>query len=156
MYKIEVPTISDSDRMAVLFREDMKQLGVEVSDDRLLKVAQTITDAVQHEDSPLVTWVARMDDTDQVVGLIVAHYFNSLKFGGKALWIEELYVTPSARRHGVGRALVEHLLDFAETKNDIFGIDLEAYHGNTPASILYRSLGFQRLGRERFYYRIRD
>lgn len=156
MYKIEVPTISDSDRMAALFQEDMEQLGVEVGEDRLLQVAQTITDAVQHKDSPLVTWVARMDDTDQVVGLIVAHYFNSLKFGGKALWIEELYVTPSARRHGVGRALVEHLLDFAETKNDVFGIDLEAYHGNTPASILYRSLGFQRLGRERFYYRIRD
>jgi ribosomal protein S18 acetylase RimI-like enzyme len=44
-------------------------------------------------------------------------------------------------------------LDWAED-NEIRGVDLEAYRGNTPASILYRSVGFHRLGRERFYYRI--
>ena len=45
------------------------------------------------------------------------------------------------------------LLDIARGEN-AKGIDLEAYHGNAPAALLYRSLGFRRLGRERFFYRL--
>jgi len=158
MLEIGLPTNSDRLRLADLFLEDMIHLGAEVTHSSLLDLADSILAAIEAPEASVHCWVARLPEShgELPVGVILAHEFFSLKFGGKGLWIEELYVTPSARRHGIGRELVEFLLDFAETKNDILGIDLEAYHGNTPASILYRSLGFQRIGRERFSYRIRD
>lgn len=158
MLQIGPPTSSDRLRLADLFLEDMIHLGAPVTHRSLLELADSILNALSSPSSSVHCWVARLPEShgDLPVGVILAHEFFSLKFGGKGLWIEELYVTPGARRHGIGRQLVEHLVDYAETKNDILGIDLEAYHGNTPASILYRSLGFQRIGRERFSYRIHD
>lgn len=155
MVRIEDPCLSDCPALGRLFLEDMRHLGVEVSLESLETLAENVVRALDQDPRPLLCRVARIVEADgsvQTVGVLLAHYFYSLKFGGRALWIEELYVSPIARRKGIGRLLVEDLLDFAETKNDILGIDLEAYHGNTPASILYRSLGFQRLGRERFSY----
>ncbi len=131
----------------------MATLRVDVTHDEMVVLAKHIVDDLGTEQPRCVCWVAREPGSKQPVGVILANFEWSLKFAGPALWIEELYVTPSARRQGLGRILVEHLLDWAEV-NGIKGIDLEAYQGNTPASILYRSLGFHRLGRERFYYRI--
>ena len=69
-----------------------------------------------------------------------------------AIRIAAIAVMPIPER-GLGRVLVERLLEIAR-HDGLAGIDLEAYHGNAPAALLYRSLGFRRLGRERFYYRM--
>lgn len=151
--RIEPPTIADTDVMARLFREDMTDLRVEVSHEDMVALATKIVGDLESDDPGCVCWVARRSTDGEPVGVVLANFEWSLKFAGRALWIEELYVTPSARRLGLGRQLVEFLLDWADD-SDIVGIDLEAYQGNTPASILYRSLGFHRLGRERFYYRL--
>ena len=88
-----------------------------------------------------------------MTGVLFAHTYWSAKHGGRAVWLEQLYVRPTARRLGMGRLLVNALLDWAEV-NGIRGIDLESYRLNAPASILYRSMGFRRLGRERFTLQI--
>lgn len=147
------PNEDDVEVMARLFGEDMKDLRVDVTHESMVRLASQIVDDIKSDKPGCVCWVARDSDDDVAVGLILANFEWSVKFAGRALWIEELYVTPSARRRGLGRKLVEFVLDWAED-NDVVGIDLEAYQGNTPASILYRSLGFHRLGRERFYYRL--
>lgn len=139
--------------MARLFGEDMSDLRVDVTHQQMVELATRVVEDLESESPGCVCWVARDLELDEPVGVVLANFEWSLKFAGRALWIEELYVTPSARRRGLGRMLVEFLLDWAED-NDIAGIDLEAYQGNTPASILYRSIGFHRLGRERFYYRL--
>jgi ribosomal protein S18 acetylase RimI-like enzyme len=151
--EIGPPKLDDVERLATLFGEDMATLRVDVEHDDLVELAKHIVADLESDDPGCVCWVARDAETGHAVGVILANFEWSLKFAGRALWIEELYVTPAARRQGLGRILVEHLLDWAES-HDIRGIDLEAYQGNTPASILYRSLGFHRLGRERFYYRL--
>ena len=151
--EIDRPNHGDVEVLARLFGEDMATLRVDVSNEDLVALATRIVDDIESDDPGAVCWVARDSDSREAVGVILANFEWSLKFAGRALWIEELYVTPAARRQGLGRLLVEHLLDWAED-NQIRGIDLEAYQGNTPASILYRSLGFHRLGRERFYYRL--
>ena len=89
------------------------------------------------------------------MGVILANFNWSPKFGGRSLWIESLYVSAAGRRQGIGRRLVDTLLDWAE-EQEIKGVDIEAYRGNTPAGVLYRSLGFRRLGRERFAYRFEE
>lgn len=153
MTTIEPPNPRDVEALATLFKEDMDDLGVAVSLDELRELADAVVSRSGAHDPECICWVARLEPEGDAVGVILANLNYSLKFAGRSLWIEELYVTPSARRHGLGRELVEVLLDWAED-NGIKGVDLEAYQGNTPASILYRSLGFQRLGRERFYYGI--
>lgn len=150
---IDEPRPEDVDRIGTLFEEDMADLGVETDSDDLRELARSVTEGMAQDPAECLCWVARRPSDDQVVGLVLANFNWSVKFGGRSLWIETLYVTPDARRRGLGRALVEQLLDWAE-QHDIRGIDLEAYRGNTPASILYRTLGFHRLGRERFYYRL--
>lgn len=147
------PEPDDRAAIAELFLEDMTDLGIDVSRTRLLELAeQVITDV--HSDNPgCVCWVVRPEEGAEPCGVVLANFNWSLKFGGNALWIEELYVTPEHRRGGLGRELVDLVVDYAE-ENGFRGIDLEAYQGNTPASILYRTMGFHRLGRERFYFRM--
>ena len=60
-------------------------------------------------------------------------------------------VMPSARRRGVGRALLETLADHARTR-DVRRLFLEMRDGN-PAEKLYRRLGFTVVGRRKGYYR---
>ena len=153
MATIETPLPRDVDAIARLFKEDMDDLRIDVDLADLRTLAADVVAGGKAGDPEKICWVARIEPDGEAVGVVLANLNYSLKFAGRALWIEELYVTPSARRRSLGRLLVEHLLDWAE-ENDIRGVDLEAYQGNTPASILYRSLGFHRLGRERFYYRI--
>lgn len=150
---IGIPSIRDADDIAALFLEDMGHLGVRTDLEAMRSVATSVIDAMAQD--RCVVRVARVAPDARCVGVLLAMRSWSLKFGGPSLWIEELYVTPDARRFGIGRRLVEHLLDWAEA-NDIHGVDLEAYQGNTPASILYRSIGFNRLGRERFYFNLKD
>jgi ribosomal protein S18 acetylase RimI-like enzyme len=147
---IDRPTRSDVPAVAGLFREDMTHLGVETDRQDLEELATRIIEAMRCDPPECVCWVARREADGEPVGVIVANFHWSLKFAGRSLWIEELYVTPDARREGFGRALVDRVVEYAQA-NDIRGIDLEAYQGNTPASVLYRTAGFRRLGRERFY-----
>lgn len=137
-----------SDRTAVvdLFCEDLEDLGMTVDRPALTTVFDSMI-----VDPRAVLLVAREDEGGPAVGVLVASRMLSVKFAGRSLWIEELYVGRHARRKGYGRDMVEGLLDRA-TAQGIQGIDLESYHGNDAAALLYRSLGFRRLGRERFSY----
>ena len=149
---IDRPEPEDAEALANLFDEDMSHLGVDLEGDDLEELAADIIEDA-HQDPPgCLCWVVR-SESGRAVGVVVANFNWSLKFAGRALWIEELYVTPEHRRSGLGRALVDRVVEYAE-EHDIRGIDLEAYQGNTPASVLYRTAGFHRLGRERFYKRI--
>ena len=141
----------DVDRIAELFHADMQDLGVEseVAQQRALVQA-----ALSGDGSTTWVRVARVAD-GRVIGVILANVALSVKFGGRTLWIEELYVDPGARQGGVGRMLVEHMLEWA-AEHGIVGVDLEAYRMNTGASILYRSLGFDRLPRERYAFAMAD
>ena len=143
---IEDAIPSDRDAVVELFCEDLTDLRMDVDPAAL----GTVFDSML-EDPRAVLLVAREQDAGEAVGVLVASRMLSVKFAGRSLWIEELYVGRKARRKGYGRDLVEALLDRASAQG-IQGIDLEAYHGNDAAALLYRSLGFERLGRERFSY----
>mgnify|MGYP000704706198 CR=1 FL=1 len=144
----EAPRAEDRQTLAELLAEDMADLGVGQSVDDLLEVADLILADGGRQSLCLVV---RPEEGHPPVGLVLANITFSVKFAGRALWIEELYVSKAWRRRQLGRQLVAHVLDWAEA-NGIKGIDLEAYQGNTPAAILYRELGFERLNRERFYF----
>lgn len=142
---IEPAQPADRDAVVKLFAEDLTDLRLPVN----LVALSTVFDQLV-SDSRSIVLVLRQDA--EAVGVLVASRVPSVKFSGWSLWIEELYVAKTARQAGYGRALVTGLLERARVEG-VRGIDLEAYHGNAPAALLYRSLGFRRLGRERFFYR---
>ncbi len=142
------PRDTDRERIAQMLAQDMEDLGLARTTEQMLEVSDLV---LKDRGQSSFCRVVRPQPGGPAVGLVLANIIFSVKFAGRALWIENLFVDHQWRRKGMGRLLVAHLLDWAEV-NNIKGIDLEAYQGNTPASILYRSLGFERLGRERFWF----
>jgi ribosomal protein S18 acetylase RimI-like enzyme len=147
-YRIEDARSEDRDAVVDLFIEDLVELRAFVGERADLGA---VYEALISEPRAIVL-VVREPVRGEAVGVLVASLLLSVKFAGRSLWIEELYVGARARRRGLGRLLVDTLLERARSLG-VNGIDLEAYQGNAPAGILYRSLGFRRLGRERFHYR---
>lgn len=66
--------------------------------------------------------------------------------------ILNLAVAPTGRRHGLGRALVEHILD-ALGERGATKVFLEVRESNAAARALYAAYGFTEVGRRREYYR---
>jgi RimJ/RimL family protein N-acetyltransferase len=107
------------------------------------------------EDARPLTWFA-----DQLGGSTIFSAFdNSELVGVVALFIREgqkkahkgllwgMYVRPSARKAGVGRRLVETLIDFAGQWVEL--IQLGVVSDNEQARRLYASLGFVEYGIEK-------
>lgn len=63
----------------------------------------------------------------------------------------EIAVHPGARRRGVGRRLMDHLLD-ALARRGVRDVHLEVRDGNTAARALYAATGFHPVGRRPRYY----
>jgi GNAT superfamily N-acetyltransferase len=84
----------------------------------------------------------------QPVGIFLANQIVSVEKGGHVLWVEELYVIPSARRTGVARAILNHVALEAR-KQSILAIELEVVPTQDAAFALYRSLGFIDVHRSR-------
>jgi len=81
-------------------------------------------------------WVARRDGEARVVGFLAAGERR-----GRDLYVEGLATATSARRYGIGRALVRAAVAFArERRADT--ISLHVWTGNEAAIGLYRSEGF--------------
>jgi GNAT superfamily N-acetyltransferase len=82
------------------------------------------------------------------VGIALTNRNVSVERGGEALWIEELYVVPEARRTGVARTIVAFLEEEA-ARHRIVSLELEVVRGQAAAFALYDALGFERLDRQR-------
>jgi ribosomal-protein-alanine N-acetyltransferase len=66
--------------------------------------------------------------------------------------ILNLAVAPTGRRNGVGRALVQQILEVL-TARGVRQIYLEVRESNAPARALYAAHGFKEAGRRKQYYR---
>jgi ribosomal protein S18 acetylase RimI-like enzyme len=93
-----------------------------------------------------VLFVARQDD--RAIGFVHLYpVFSSTNLTRQ--WIlNDLYVAPEARKHGVAHALMNRAHQFAQsTQAD--GLTLETASDNHPAQRLYEQLGWKR--DEQFY-----
>lgn len=63
-------------------------------------------------------------------------------------WIQSVYVSESARRGGVFRAIVEHIRSQALADASVIGLRLYVEPGNTRAQAVYRNLGLEPEGYE--------
>lgn len=91
--------------------------------------------------------VARQDT--QVVGVAVLSYTWTLEHGGKSCWLDELYVQPDFRVHGIGTKLIRAAIEIT-TADGCIAMDLEVESGHERAANLYLREGFRPRTRSRF------
>jgi ribosomal-protein-alanine N-acetyltransferase len=84
-----------------------------------------------------------------VVGYIIAWFLRG------EVHILNLAVTPSSQRQGIGRKMLQHVVDLAE-QTDHHIATLEVRASNDPAKLLYVTMGFAPVGIRRRYYRDND
>jgi GNAT superfamily N-acetyltransferase len=115
--------------------------------------------AQEREAEPEAFWVKRIADStglsaafgaflnEDLIGTVALEFAAKPKTRHKALVIG-MYVTPSARGTGAGRALLMAAIAHARAKEGVLSLTLTVTEGNTPALNLYRSAGFQPYGVE--------
>lgn len=89
-------------------------------------------------DTPTRALVAEHDG--QVVGYAVYFYSYSTWLGRNGIYLEDLYVSPSARGTGLGKGLLRELAREA-VANDCGRLEWSVLDWNTPAIDFYESLG---------------
>lgn len=94
--------------------------------------------------NPLALWLIAVDN-DRVAG-----YVGSQSVMGEADMMN-LAVDPEYRRMGVGKKLVEKLID-ALSEEAVHSLTLEVRVSNVGAISLYEKMGFQQVGRRPGYY----
>jgi ribosomal protein S18 acetylase RimI-like enzyme len=84
--------------------------------------------------------LATADDRPQ--GVAQVRYRWGVWWDAEDCWLEDLYVDAEARGTGLGRALVEAVLDRARRRG-CRRVELDVNSENPAAFALYRSLGFE-------------
>lgn len=79
-----------------------------------------------------------------VVGYAVLCFGYSVELGGRDAFLDDFYIIPSERGHGLGRCVMDALIDVAR-KVGCAALHLEVIAGNR-AETFYRRLGFQDRG----------
>lgn len=94
---------------------------------------------------------AAVDGDGHIAGCATLCVFESPT--GRKAGVEDVVVGSAFRGRGLGRALMEHIIDYARTELPGTDIHLTSRPQRTAANALYRSLGFER--RETNVYRLK-
>jgi GNAT superfamily N-acetyltransferase len=89
----------------------------------------------------------------EVVGLAALSFLWTLEHGGRAAWLDELYVEPSLREGGIGTALARAAIELARAEGAL-AMDLEIEQGHERVATLYRREGFRAHARTRYVKRL--
>ena len=92
--------------------------------------------------------VARADG--ETIGSAILSFLWTVEHGGAATWLDELYVVPERRGHGVGQRLIDAVVKVAEAAG-CHAVDLEVESGHEAVERLYERSGFRRHRRSRWY-----
>jgi GNAT superfamily N-acetyltransferase len=92
-----------------------------------------------------VLFLALLDQDGQEIPAGLAQLYPSFSSASmQRLWIlNDLFVAPEARKHGVGRALLQAAREHAE-RTGAKGLELMTARDNEAAQALYESMGWQR------------
>jgi GNAT superfamily N-acetyltransferase len=110
------------------------------------KLSQVFYRILADEQSGFVL-VARL--RSDIVAVAYVATILSVEHGGRAGWLEELYVTPMHRERGIGGALLNSVIELACELN-LVALDLEVDADHQRAESLYARFGFRRLPRSRW------
>jgi ribosomal protein S18 acetylase RimI-like enzyme len=96
--------------------------------------------ALLQDDSRGVVWIVLHDS--EPAGYVVLTIRFSMEYGGLDAFIDDLFIRPSYRHRGLGRAALSAL--FAECeRRKVIAVHVEVGHDNVAAEALYRSYGLE-------------
>ena len=96
---------------------------------------------LEHPDRAAI-FVAR-DEAGRVIGMVSGQLVFSTAEGAPSVWIEDLVVAAAWRKHGVGRALLERIGEWARSRGATRA-QLLVDTCNEPAEHFYHRLGWER------------
>ncbi|HEX3355812.1 MAG TPA: GNAT family N-acetyltransferase [Tepidisphaeraceae bacterium] len=102
-------------------------------------LAQAAMERLLNEPQTGRVWLIHVDGS--AVGYIALTFTFSIEFGGRTAFIDELLIEESCRGRGVGRRVVEWVID-ASKKLGVSNLVLEVSEENERARRLYRGCGF--------------
>jgi GNAT superfamily N-acetyltransferase len=80
------------------------------------------------------------EETGKVVGYAIVFKTFSTFLGQPGIFLEDIYVQPAHRRHGIGRALLRHIAELAAQRG--YGrVEWSVLNWNAPSIAFYKSLG---------------
>jgi ribosomal protein S18 acetylase RimI-like enzyme len=98
-------------------------------------------------EEPTFGWVTVVEVEGEVIGYLAVTLGYSIEFHGQYALIDEIYVVPSSRRHGIGTALIEELFRICRERR-LVAVRLEVERVNTDAQRLYDRLQFDKHDRD--------
>jgi len=110
----------------------------EKSEHEVTATAETIESSIYGDDSVTKAIICEKDGNP--IGFAVYFFNYSTWLGKHGLYLEDLYVTPSARGCGAGKKILKHLAQVAVT-NGCGRFEWSVLDWNTPAIDFYESLG---------------
>lgn len=125
--------------IVALYLEDHEG-PVDMSPARAARQVGEILSLQERADPPVQALMILRDQ--EAVGYLLIASFWSNEFGGRTLYIDELFVQPSWRGKGVGTESLMLLQYWSESKG-VQRLSLEVNRGNARAESLYRRLGFR-------------
>jgi len=94
--------------------------------------------ALLADDSKGAAWLVFEDS--RPAGYVVLTLRHSMEYGGSDAFIDDLYVRPDLRRHGLGREALNALFAECEQRG-VHAVHVEAGRDNVASQELYRSFG---------------
>lgn len=77
-----------------------------------------------------------ISEQGQAIGFVQYQLMHRSLSGAKVCYLSDLYVNPDQRKSGTGRALIDHVMDFAK-HNDIENVRWLTQDSNASAKSLY-------------------
>jgi GNAT superfamily N-acetyltransferase len=140
---ISLATPDQFSAMAALFEAQLREHAINSSVDSLITTLRLVDQHLEYG------FILTATSDDLVVGVAYASSILSLEHGGWSGWLEELYVLPEWRSHGIGTRLLDAVMTTAIERGWI-AMDLEVDVGHQRVVSLYASRDFQPVPRNRF------
>jgi ribosomal protein S18 acetylase RimI-like enzyme len=135
-HKIRPATLNDVSVLVELMTEFYLESGYALHEARSRDAFQYLL-----EDASLgQIWL--LQQNEEIAGYIVLTLGFSMEFGGRDAFVDDLYLRPSFRGKGLGRAALDVL--FAECRRrQVKAVHLEVDDQNVVAKSLYAHFGFR-------------
>jgi GNAT superfamily N-acetyltransferase len=140
---IRPATVADHEVVMNLLRAQLYEHAIEIQTPEL---AAAIAGVLERPARGTL-WLATLQEIP--IGVAYLSFTWTLEHGGKTAWLEELYVVPTHRGKGIGRALHTAVCDHAAAQG-CAAVDLEVDAAHQRAAHLYAREGFHRLDRTRW------